>query len=237
LVCGFGQGNITVFGPFPSMDMDHFSVSVDIGHFQVKAFLEPQPAGIDCCQVGVIVKCPDVGKDASDFILCEYCRKALFCLGPDDIEEMPVALEYMKEEEFNAGVTDAHGGRGPSGNGFAMDKIAVQLIFAYEVRHLVVKLHKLTHGAGIGLLGAFSLAINLKPLYHLLMPLGFVPPVLFHNALLSRNKVFWVKYYYGRRETEDKRLWVIGIEWLLKEAKQSVDLLFHIEGWNSTSAA
>lgn len=84
------------------MDMNHFSVPIDIGRFQVKAFLEPQAAGIYCGEVGIIVKCPETGKDASDLILCEYCRKSFFSLGSDDIEQMPVSLKDMKEEKFGS---------------------------------------------------------------------------------------------------------------------------------------
>ena len=89
---------------------------------------------------------------------------------------------------FCAGIADAPGGWRPAGDGLAMDEIAVKLVLGYEVGSLVVKLDKLTHGADIGLPGAFSLAIDLKALYHLLMPLGVVPPLLFHDALLSGNE-------------------------------------------------
>lgn len=79
---------------------------------------------------------------------------------------MPVSLEDMLEEEFDAGITDAHGGRAPAGDILAVDEIVKQFIFGDDIRRFVVMLDKLTHGPEIGLSGSFSHAVNLHGFIH-----------------------------------------------------------------------
>jgi MoaA/NifB/PqqE/SkfB family radical SAM enzyme len=42
--CGLGEWHIAILGPFPTMHVDHHARAVDIGDFQVKAFVEPETA-------------------------------------------------------------------------------------------------------------------------------------------------------------------------------------------------
>jgi hypothetical protein len=47
---GFGMA------PLSAMDMDHSSLSVDVGDFQEKSFLKSEAAGIDRCQIGIVME-------------------------------------------------------------------------------------------------------------------------------------------------------------------------------------
>lgn len=71
--------------------------------------METEPAGIDGGQVSVVVGGIDARQDFAHFFLAEDCGKAMFRLGAKDIEDMPVVLQDVSEEEPDTAVTDAHG--------------------------------------------------------------------------------------------------------------------------------
>ena len=79
---------------------------------------------------------------------------------------MPVSLEHVFEEELDAGITDAHGGRAPAGDILAMDEVIKQFFFGDMIRRFVVMLDKLAHGTEIGFSGPFSHAVNLHGFIH-----------------------------------------------------------------------
>jgi hypothetical protein len=47
--------------------MDHHALAIDIGRFQVQAFVEAQAAGIYSGEVDVVVEGFDVGQNAAEF--------------------------------------------------------------------------------------------------------------------------------------------------------------------------
>ena len=47
--------------------MDHHALTIDIGDFEMKAFVEAQAAGVDGGKIDVVVEGFDVGQKASDF--------------------------------------------------------------------------------------------------------------------------------------------------------------------------
>jgi len=65
---GLGQRDIAVLGTLATVDMDHHAGAIDIGDFEIKAFVKPWAAGVHGRKINVVVESFDVGKKASDFI-------------------------------------------------------------------------------------------------------------------------------------------------------------------------
>ena len=101
---GWGERDVAVLGPLSTVDMDHHAGGVDIGDFEVEAFVKSEAAGIDGGEIGVILEGMDLGKNTSDFFTAENGREASFGLGTEDSEDVPVSLEDMFEEEANAAI-------------------------------------------------------------------------------------------------------------------------------------
>ena len=56
----FRQGNVSIFGPFAPMHMDHHAFGVDIGNLQIQHLLKAKAAGINGGQKNIIVKRVDM---------------------------------------------------------------------------------------------------------------------------------------------------------------------------------
>jgi hypothetical protein len=66
LKSGLWQRDIAVLGTLTAVDMDHHALGVDIGNFEMKAFVEAQAAGVEGGKIDVVVEGFDVGQNASD---------------------------------------------------------------------------------------------------------------------------------------------------------------------------
>jgi hypothetical protein len=64
---GLRQWDITVLGALAAVDMDHHALAVDIGDFEMAAFVKTQTAGVHGGQIDVVVEGFNVGQDTSDF--------------------------------------------------------------------------------------------------------------------------------------------------------------------------
>ena len=106
---GLGERDIAILGTLSTVDMDHHTVAINIGDFEVETFMEPEAAGVDGGKIDVIVEGFDLGKNASDFFDAENGGKASFGLGTEDSEDVPVSLEDVFVEEANPAIADAHG--------------------------------------------------------------------------------------------------------------------------------
>jgi hypothetical protein len=165
--------------------MNHVPFAVDIGDFEKKSFLEPETAGVDGLQIGIIMKGSNVGEDFSYFFSGKDSGKPPFPFGFSEFEGVPFPLQDIDKEEFDAGVADPHGCRTPLKDFLAMDKILDKFFFRDFIRSFVIKFGKLSHGTDIGFLGPFTHAGNLEGLDHFFMPDSFKPPILvLHDSLL-----------------------------------------------------
>jgi hypothetical protein len=168
---GWGQRDVAVLGPFSAVDMDHHAGGIDIGDFEVEAFVESETAGIDGGEIGVILEGMDLGQNTSDFFRAENGREASFGLGTEDTEDVPVTLEDVFEEEANATIADAHGIRGPVIEVLSVEEIVLEFLFGDQIGGFGVELGEHADGAGVGLLSPFPLAVELKSLDRFVIPL------------------------------------------------------------------
>jgi len=108
--------------------MDHHTVAVDIGDFEMKSFVQSEAAGIDGGKIGVILEGFDLGQNASGFFPAKDSREASFGLGSEDAEDVPVSLEDVFVEEANAAIADAHGIGRPVIDVFAVEEIVLEFL-------------------------------------------------------------------------------------------------------------
>jgi hypothetical protein len=168
---GLGERDVAVLSPLSTVDMDHHAGGVDIGDFEVEAFVKSEAAGIDGGEIGVILEGMDLGKNTSDFFTAENGREASFGLGAEDSEDVPVTLEDVFEKEANAAIADAHGIGGPVIDVLAVEEIILEFLLSDQVGGFGVELAEHANGAGVGLLSAFSFAVELKGLDRFVIPL------------------------------------------------------------------
>ena len=168
---GLGEGHVAIFRALSTVDMDHHAAAIDIGDFEVETFMESQAAGIDGGKIGVILEGFDLGKNASDFFTAQNGRKASFGLGSEDSENVPVSLEDVFVEEADSAIADAHGIGGPVINVLPVEEIVLEFLLSDQIGGFAVELGKHADRAGVGLLSAFPLAIELKGLDRSVIPL------------------------------------------------------------------
>jgi hypothetical protein len=168
---GLGERDVAVLGALSPVDMDHHAGGVDIGDFEVEAFMKSEAAGIDGGEIGVILEGMDLGENTSDFFNTENGREASFGLGTEDSEDVPVSLEDVFEEEANAAIADAHGIGGPVIDVLAVEEIVLKFLLGDQIGGFAIELGEHSDGAGVGLLSPFPLAIELKSLDRFVIPL------------------------------------------------------------------
>lgn len=170
LQSGVGQRDIAVFGSFAAMNVDHHALGVDVGYFQVLCLLEPEAAGVDGTEEGIVLGSMDAGEQTPDFLSAEHRREAVLGLGSEDAEDVPVPMEDVFVEEFDAAIADTHRFRRPLTDVLAVEEVVLEFLFCDLLGALAVELGEHANGSGVSLLGAFSFAIELEGLDHVLVP-------------------------------------------------------------------
>jgi hypothetical protein len=155
--------------------MDHHARTVDVGDFEVESFLEPQATRVDGGEEGPVVEGMDATEEPGDFLPAQDGRQAVFFLGAQDAEDEPAAGQDLLIEEADAAVANAHGFGRPTRDIVPMEEVVPELVLVQEVGGLAVELGKHAHGAGVGLLGALGLAVELQGVDH-----GPIP--VFHHV-------------------------------------------------------
>ena len=87
--------------------------------------------------------------------------------------------------KLDTGIADSDSCRTPLGLIAPEDKVIDEFVFGNEIRGYVEVLDKHAHGAGVTFLSSLAHARDLESLESFLMPIGFVPPILFHDFLLG----------------------------------------------------
>ncbi len=213
--CGVRKGDIAIFGTFAAVDVDQHALALDVGDLQVERLLEPQPAGVDGGEEGVVVRRLHTPEDASDLFHAEHGGEAVLVLRPQDVEDVPVALKDVLVEETDAAVADPHGLGRPTADVLAMEEVVLKLLLGEEVRGLAIELNQHAQGADVGLLRTFGFAVELKGLGHLLVPLAFHDASPFPRKVDSPAKPWGVeRYHSGQMERIGPwlRLWIVPLE-------------------------
>jgi hypothetical protein len=156
LISVLREGNVTILGSLAAMDMDHHCLAVDVGDLQGESFRDPQAASIDGGQAGVVVKSSDRAQDPEDFFLFQNTGKPFLLFGSEVGEDVPVAFEYVNEEESDSTISNAQSRGRPLVHISAMKKVVFKLGFTDLLRSLLVEIYELTHCTGIVLLGALT---------------------------------------------------------------------------------
>jgi hypothetical protein len=165
-----GQRDIAVFGSLAAVNVDHHAFGVDIGYFQAQSLLEPEAAGVDGTEEGIVLGGVDAGEQASDFLGAEHGREAVLGLGSEDAEDVPVPMEDVLIKEFDAAIADAHSFRRPFADVLAVEEVVLEILFGDLIGALAGELREHANGPGVSLLGAFTLAIELEGFDHFLVP-------------------------------------------------------------------
>ena len=162
-----GQGDIAVFGALPTVDMDLEALTIDVGDLQEEGFVKPESQAIDRGEVGLVMPGGSLLEDTSDFFKTEDSGEVVRGLRAHERQRRPVAFEDVLIEEANPAVADPHGGWGEAVDVFAVQEVALQLLFREAVGGFVVKLRQQPDCPDRGCLWPFALAAEVQSRDHL----------------------------------------------------------------------
>src|SRR5262249_33757625 len=165
-------GDVPVFGTLPTMDMDLEALAIDVRDLEEEGFMEPEAQAIDGGEVDLVVQGGGRMEEPPDLLHTEDGGEPVGGLRTEECEGVPVALEDVLIEEADATVADAHGRWSEVIDVFAVQEIALQLLFREAVGGFVVELREQADFPDIGLLGPLALATELQCSNHLLTQWG-----------------------------------------------------------------
>jgi len=151
-----GQRDVAVLGALTAVDMDHHALAVDIGDFEMPRFVKAQATGVHGGEKDVVGEVFDLGQKASDLFDAQDSGQAVFVLGTQDGENVPVARQDIDVEKANAAVADAHGLGRPVIDVFTLEEVLLEFLFRNPIGCFGIELRKHAHRASVGLLGSFS---------------------------------------------------------------------------------
>jgi hypothetical protein len=103
------QRDVAILAAFATTDMNHHPRAIDICDAKVSAFLKSQAAGVDGRQTDSIARQTNQGENTADFIEGEDCGEFLLRGGTDEVEDSPLLIEGLLEEELDAAKSDGAG--------------------------------------------------------------------------------------------------------------------------------
>lgn len=165
-----GYRHISVFGAFAPVNVDHHPFAIDVGYLEKKGLLEPQPAGVDGDQKGVVVKGADTAQDQPHLFGGENARQAAFLPRLEVFKQRPFLPKDMDEEKLQAAVADFHGGRRPIGFVPAIKEIFLQIVFGDLSGIFSTKFNEHSNGSGVAFLGAIAHTGQLQGLDGFVIP-------------------------------------------------------------------
>ena len=161
------------------MHVDHHALAVDVGDLQILGFLQAQATRVDRAQEGAVVRRSHAAQDRPHLLDTQDRRQACLTLGAQDVEEMPVALQHVHEEEPDAAVADAHRVRRPVVDVAPAQEVGLELRLGDLIGRLAIEGAEHPHRAGVGFLRAFDFAVELQGVDGALVPVGH------HGSLLG----------------------------------------------------
>ena len=167
-----GQGDVPVLGPLAAVDMDLEALAINVGDLQEEGCLEPETQAVDGGEVDLVVRGGSRREEPPDLLHTEDSWKPVRSLRAQERAGVPVALEDVLVEEANTAIAETHGGWGEAIDGFAVQEIALQLLFGNAVGGCVVELGQQVDFADLGCLGPFAFATEVERRQHLLTQWG-----------------------------------------------------------------
>jgi len=136
------QRDIPIFGALAAVDMDLEALTINIGDLEEEGFMEPEAQAIDRGEVDLVMERGGGRQESPHFLHTEDGREPVSGLGTQERERGPIALDDMLIEEANTAVADTHGGWGEAVDVFAVQEVALQLLFRDAVGGFVVELRE-----------------------------------------------------------------------------------------------
>jgi hypothetical protein len=167
-----GQGDVPVFGAFPTMDMDLEALAIDVRDLKGEGFMEPESQAIDGGEVHLVVEGGGGREESFDLFHTEDGRETVGGLRTQECKSVPVALEDVLIEKADATVAETHGRWGEAVDIFPVQEVVLQFLFRDAVGGFVVELSQQAYFPDIGLLGPLSLAAELESRNHVLTQWG-----------------------------------------------------------------
>jgi hypothetical protein len=185
----FGQGDVAVFGTLAAVDMDLEALAVDVGNLKVESFVEPESQTVNGSEVNLVVQGCGWLEEPPDLLDTEDGGEAVFGLGANERQRMPVTLEDVLKEELDATVADAHRSRGESVNVFPVQEVVLEFRFGDEVWGFAIELREEADFPDRGLLDTLALATELQCGNHLLTQWGHgISPFVSWRRVCLRRK-------------------------------------------------
>lgn len=119
-------------------------------------------------------------KDTKDLFFAQNAGELLLAFGLEICEDVPIAFEYVYEEEFDPAICNAQGGGGPFIRVSAVQEVVLQFKFCDRLRAFAVVFQDHPHSAGVAFLRSLAHSGKLKGSDGLFV-------VVFHG-----NSPFWL---------------------------------------------
>jgi hypothetical protein len=167
-----GQGHGTVCGALASLDMHLSALAVDVGDLKGEGVVEPASQARDGGAGDLSMQGGGSLEEAPDFLDTENGGKAVFSVGANQRQGVPVALEDVLREAADAAGAEAHGSWSKAIDVCAVQEGGLQLRFRDHVRGCAIALREHAYCTDRGLLGTFARATAWKCIEHLLAQWG-----------------------------------------------------------------
>ena len=140
--------------------MDHHSVAIDIGDFEIESFVKSETAGVNGGKICIVLEGCNLGQEFTDFLNTQDGWESPFGLGSEDSEDVPVPLKDMLVKKANAAIAYPHSIGSPLIDIFPLKEIFLKLLFSNLVWCFTIELNQHTDGAGISLLERSPLPLS-----------------------------------------------------------------------------
>jgi hypothetical protein len=185
-----GQGDVPVLGALPTMDLDLEARAINVGDLQAEGFMEPEAQARDGGKGDLVV--PGCGRreESLDLLHTEDGWQTVGGVRTQEWEGVPIAREDGLGEEAETTVAEAQGRGGKAVNVFAVQEIALQLLFSNAVGWLVVELREQASFPDIGFLSPCAFATEVEGRQHVLTQWGHeISPFLWWRVVGMRRKI------------------------------------------------
>ena len=151
---GLGERDVAVLAPFAEPHVQQPAGFVDIRDLDMQGLFEAQAAAVNQRQTGSIAQQAHRRKQQVNLLHRQNHRQAFLFGRPDHIKHLPLALQGLFEEAFDAADRLGHTGPSPVAFVFDVQEVLAQFLFADVGGRFLDVVGQLAHGAGVGLLGA-----------------------------------------------------------------------------------